>query len=336
MVTLTLRRLSSLPHLAATAASPRASALFLPARVELARALSPTVRLLRLRLVSGAEAAAAAAAEMAAAAAGSLARPLPPDLDLGAAGGAPLRYSAGQWVDLAVPGEAVVGGFSLVSAPRAPPEVVAAAGSAPPDAFDLAVKIARSPPAAWAHSAAAAPGAVVGVRVGGAFTLDRALRRGGAPGAPFRARRALFVAGGVGVNPLYSMVLELAAAHARGESGAPRAALLLSARSRAELIFRAELEALARGPLARGALELRFFVTRNEEEEKPAAGAAAAVPAAAERISAETIARAVRECGGPDGLVVLICGPPKMADAVAVAARDAGVANEDVVYERWW
>ena len=313
------RRLSAAaPHLAVTASSPRASRLFLPAAVELTRALTPSVRLLRLRLVTGAAAAAAASPS-----------PLPPDFDA-AYGGAPLEFEAGQWLDVAVPGLAVVGGFSLVSIARAPQAVVAAAGCATRGSFDLAVKRGRSPPAAWAHdAAAAAAGAIVGVRVGGAFTFNRALR---SRGSGFRARHAVFVAGGVGLNPLYAMLLELAAAHARGEPGAPRATLLLSARTSDELLFRAELEGLARGPL-RGALELRHFVTREENEKNGAAGGGGG-GARRRRVSAEDVCVAIGD--GAESVVVVICGPPPFADAAAEAARAAGVPEDRVVLERWW
>jgi ferredoxin-NADP reductase len=291
-------------HLDVTAAAPRATALFLPCVVQSTHPLTPTVTRVRLARVSGADAAAAAAPT-----------PLPADFDA-AARAAPLAFAAGQWVDLAIPGLAAVGGFSLCSTPRALPAALArAVDAAPPPAFDLAIKAGRSPPAAWAHSPAVRPGALVGVRVGGAFSVD--VLRGG--GGGYRVRRVVFIAGGVGINPLYAMLLDLAAARAAGGEGVPRAALLASARAPDELLFRRELEALA-AAAPRGALAVDFRVTRG-------AGAAA-------RIGAADVAAAVGEA--PADAAVVICGPPAMADAVAAAARTAGVPAGNVILERWW
>ena len=91
---------------------------------------------------------------------------------------------------------------------------------------DLAVKASAHPPAAWC-TGAATEGDRVTLRVGGKFLLRE-------------ADAALFVAGGVGVNPLYSMLRALCE---RSDTG--RAALLFCARDRDELLFAAELRALA-------------------------------------------------------------------------------------------
>lgn len=296
--------------------SPRLRTLYAPAVVESTRALSPSVRLIRFRVVSGQEGTAALALA-------GLPRIALPDADW-AHTGTPLEYAAGQWVDLAVPGESRVGGFSLVSIPDAPAVLLAAIDTAPTGTFDLAVKRARTPAALWAHSAE--PGAPCAVRVGGAFCIDKALRGGGGKNS-WRVSHAVFVAGGVGINPLYAMLLALAAARALGDFHAPRATLFYTAAKCDELLFREELAALASGPLA-GALDLRLAVTR---ETLPPKGLLASG-----RVTSSQIAAALVGGGGAANTAVVICGPPAMADAVAATARTAGVAENNVILERWW
>ncbi|GBF95256.1 hypothetical protein Rsub_08287 [Raphidocelis subcapitata] len=100
-------------------------------------------------------------------------------------------FSAGQWVDFWAPGTKQIGGFSITSTP----EELRETGT-----FDLAVKATQHPVAQWLASQAA-PGAKVHVRVGGTFTLRPESLQ---PGRP-----SLFVAGGIGVTPLVSMIAEL-------------------------------------------------------------------------------------------------------------------------------
>jgi hypothetical protein len=153
-----------------------------------------------------------------------------------------VSFLAGQWVDVFIPGLDTVGGFSIVNAPSlrpgsdlpAPVEVHrAAAGrdgvtgmhSSSTDALDdntdsndnnddhghdhdhndaphrtlvqLAVKMARYPPAKWMHTACTV-GSEVAFRVGGSVVLRES----------DHARPALFIAGGIGIAPLHSMIAE--------------------------------------------------------------------------------------------------------------------------------
>lgn len=301
-----------LPHLVQTASSARATRLLRPVVLRAARALSPTVRLLRFSPIAGADAAAQFSAVSA----------LPDDVDFTLPRGAPLHYEGGQWVDLLAPDVPQIGGFSFVSAPDAPPSLLSAVDTAARDDFDLAVKVGRSPPAVWAH--AAQLGAVCAVRVGGTLTVRAALRAGD-DGGRWRHPRVLLIAGGVGINPLYSMLLDLAAARARG-GDVPHIALLASFSSVAEFIFREELAALARGPLA-GRLTVHATITRCGDARVPDGGLERG------RLTHARIARAV---GVGGDVSVVICGPPQMADDAVLAARAAGVDAADVSLERWW
>eukprot|EP00292_Cryptomonas_paramecium_P020703 CAMPEP_0113689988 /NCGR_PEP_ID=MMETSP0038_2-20120614/17512_1 /TAXON_ID=2898 /ORGANISM="Cryptomonas paramecium" /LENGTH=186 /DNA_ID=CAMNT_0000611205 /DNA_START=300 /DNA_END=856 /DNA_ORIENTATION=+ /assembly_acc=CAM_ASM_000170 len=141
------------------------------------------------------------------------------------------EYSGGQWVDFFAEGIDRVGGYSFTSAQNLPSEV-ADLVDAPRDdnEFDLAVRVSAHPVASWIHSESCSPGTVVGVRCGGTFTL---LKTGvisssaqnpatGSTSLPlFSCRHLLLIAGGAGINPLYSMLLQLAAAHARSQACCP-------------------------------------------------------------------------------------------------------------------
>ncbi|KAI1420485.1 hypothetical protein F5Y12DRAFT_113388 [Xylaria sp. FL1777] len=163
----------------------------------------------------------------------------------------PIRFLPGQWLDVYVPGVEKAGGFTITSTPRearlAHPstEPEDAGETSPRDKpagengkatrgkggpyLELAVQRSpENPPAAWlwqeadsstvdggisspTHSSTN-PSSIIGrelrVRVGGGFVWPP-------PGVNVRAlRRAVFVAGGVGVNPLVSMLCSLASAAA--------------------------------------------------------------------------------------------------------------------------
>ena len=101
-----------------------------------------------------------------------------------------VEFKAGNWVDFFIDQDGVtaVGGYSMCSIPSELP------------LLRLAVKASRHPPAAWCH-ARAEPGKRVKVRPGGSFFFDPAQGRG--------LRNLVLVAGGIGINPLYSILQEV-------------------------------------------------------------------------------------------------------------------------------
>ncbi|KAI1288650.1 hypothetical protein F5Y03DRAFT_81175 [Xylaria venustula] len=147
-------------------------------------------------------------------------------------GSPPIRFLPGQWLDVYLPGVNKAGGFTITSTPRdarlAHPEPKDASGEAGDGEsgdsnknknkkkegpfLELAVqKSPDNPPAAWLWQDStddSGSGGIIGkeirVRVGGTFVWPP-------PGINVRAlRRVVFVAGGVGVNPLVSMFCSLA------------------------------------------------------------------------------------------------------------------------------
>ena len=94
-------------------------------------------------------------------------------------------FFPGQWVDFFIPGLKVVGGFSITSSPS----LLQRSGP-----IELAVKNVDHPPAKWLHTQGKV-GDQVELKIGGEFGA------GFDPNIP-----TLLVAGGVGINPLLSML----------------------------------------------------------------------------------------------------------------------------------
>ena len=99
-----------------------------------------------------------------------------------------VSFAAGQWVDFFIPGLERVGGFSMSSAPSQLEEE---------GTMDLAIKASLAAPANWVHTACKV-GDTVGLGVGGNFFHP-------SPGISF-PHSILLVAGGVGINPLFSIM----------------------------------------------------------------------------------------------------------------------------------
>lgn len=220
----------------------------------------------------------------------------------------PFTFRAGNWVDFFIPGLPKVGGYSMCSAPVELPKL------------RLAVKRSTHPPAAWCHSEAAAPGADVQLKAGGQFCWDPA-RDGPA------TEHLLLVAGGIGINPLYSIVQAALAAAPEVTQQLRRVSLLYSAASPSELAFRTHLEELAKSDER---LRLGLRVTRNEARESWTGETG--------RIDAAVLLGALEEAAIPrEAVLAYVCGPPAMTDElVAILHGDLGLSEDRVRFEKWW
>merc|ERR1719433_339274 len=106
------------------------------------------------------------------------------------------------------------------------------------------------------------PETTVHLKAGGTFSWDAAAD---GPGVD----HLLLVAGGIGINPLYSMLQAASRAPRETVPDLRRISLLYSAARPSELAFRGQLEELAAAD-DRVRLELR--ATRNAEPEEPWSG----------------------------------------------------------------
>lgn len=151
---------------------------------------------------------------------------------------------------------------------------------------------------------------------------DRVQLRVGGQLSDGNARRSLFIAGGIGITPLYAIARQASAQSGR------RAALLYSSGTMQEMCFADELREMQR----HSELFLEFSTTREPagEEEGCSDG----------RIDDVKIMRAldwlgVREPEHQD-VDVYICGPPQMTDDMIELCKHCNIPLRRINFERWW
>ena len=248
------------------------------------------------------------------------------ELLIAAEDAAAFTFRAGQLVDLQAPGVEQLGGFSMCSSPASLPTV------------ELAVKDAPNwAPARWCNRDAQV-GDAVELRVGGDLTIP-----------PSEADAdLLLIAGGIGINPLLSMLRDLADSavpqygmKATGTGRRQRAHLMYSASSFDELAFLPEIQAMVKKAL-------RYSVNITAEMRVTGDGAGwtgrrgrfgAPDVASAVASMSEYGARSDAKSGAtlvPARPTVYLCGPPPMIDELSEHALSEGVPEARVRYERWW
>ncbi|XP_010964335.2 oxidoreductase NAD-binding domain-containing protein 1 [Camelus bactrianus] len=221
-------------------------------------------------------------------------------------------FKAGQWVDFFIPGVSVVGGFSICSSPRLLEQ---------DRMIDLAVKYTNHPPALWVHNQCAL-GSEVAVRVGGEFFFD--------PQPADASRNLVLIAGGVGINPLLSILRHSADLHReRADKGSGyemgTVTLFYSAKNTSELLFKKNILDLVNEfpekmacslhvtkQTAQISAELKPYITEGRITEKELS----------DHISKETL--------------FYICGPPPMTDFFSKELEDRHVPPEHICFEKWW
>ncbi|EEQ88176.2 uncharacterized protein BDCG_03296 [Blastomyces dermatitidis ER-3] len=172
---------TGLPHKLRTAQEPRQNMLY-KVRLSSITQANPTVRLLRLAIGRN-----------------------PTECESNHGQSRPFHFLPGQWLDVHVPSVPQAGGFTITSTPSdaLPPVRDSSNNEATAEPYiELAVQESPSnPPAAWLwRPGDEILGQELAVRVGGSFIWpphDVLLEAIG---------RVVFVAGGVGINPLISMI----------------------------------------------------------------------------------------------------------------------------------
>lgn len=212
-------------------------------------------------------------------------------LDLG---GQNFEYRSGQWVDffVRIEGAEAVGGYSITSNPTHKGYI------------DLAIKLDGYGVVTHYLHKQASVGDGVDIQVGGDFYYTRDM-----------ADSVVLLGGGIGLTPLMSIMRYV-------DEDAPdtQLALVHSAQTPSELLFRDELEAMAdRNPRIRNI----FSVTRQGSE--PWEGQTG-------RIDAQLINDQEIDLGA----LFYICGPPEMIQSMLAMLRGLGVAETRIRYEQWW
>jgi ferredoxin-NADP reductase len=161
-----------------------------------------------------------------------------------------------------------------------------------------------------------------------------------------KIKRAVFVAGGVGVNPLMSMVSTLE--YVKKESGELGFSVKFlyttrdpgSSRSPAEILFLDRLQSVFRTLGTEG--ELRLFLTPSKNT---AEGSSAKVVGLDDkslsvqrrRITQKDLIDTLGPVEERPETLCYICGVPGMTDEfVEKAKRAKGMGEENVLFEKWW
>ncbi|XP_072179625.1 oxidoreductase NAD-binding domain-containing protein 1-like [Diadema setosum] len=221
-------------------------------------------------------------------------------------------FKAGQWVDFFIPGIEIFTGYSMCSSPS---QLTAS------QTLDLAVKISDYPPTMWVHEQCTV-GSKVHVRAGGDQLIFDPQ-----PGDP--SWNVLLIAGGIGINPLVSMLHHTAHLHdaRRDDANAytpGKVEMLFSAASKSELIFKDTIEDLAsKHP---SDISAQFFVTRESMADPALTG---------RRIGKDDVKASIQRLKGRP-LRCFICGPPPMIADMEAILHDLGVSDSDVLCEKWW
>lgn len=223
-------------------------------------------------------------------------------------------FKAGQWVDFFIPGMQKVGGFSMCSAPG----LLQREG-----VIELAVKYTKHPPAHWVHKRCVLDSRVA-MRVGGDFYFD--------PTPDDSPLDLLLVAGGVGINPLYSILLHaadlkrLTQTHPNDRTYTPgHTHLLYSAKNTQELLFKSTITDVCKE--FPETFSCDFNVTQQsdeiEQEFQPYTRHG--------RITQAQLEQHVSE-----RTLCFLCGPPPMIESVSAVLRSLGLSEDRIRYEKWW
>ena len=209
-----------------------------------------------------------------------------------------MNFRPGQWIDLYVndreAGTRTVGGFTIVSAPA----------DGEHGRIQLAIKrLDGGRSARYLHDRAT---------VGEQFAIEGPSGGFHLPDDP--GPSLLFVAGGIGINPLMSMVR-----HIHRDALPARATLVYSARAPSDFAFREELQSIeSENP------RLRTVFTVTQPGAEPWPGQIGRIDASLLR---EALGRGATKC--------YLCGPPGMPTALASTLAGLGVPGKSIRFEEW-
>ncbi|OAR01026.1 hypothetical protein LLEC1_01340 [Akanthomyces lecanii] len=241
----------------------------------------------------------------------------------------PLDFLAGQWLDTFTPGDSEPGGFTIASAPSA-----AAQASKP--YVELAVQEAPENPAAvwlWKPESQIM-GRHLDVRVGGSFVCPPSEGLDG-------IRRIVLIAGGVGINPLMSILGYFAD---KGEELNIQASILYSTKAVEDgnvgkVLFWGRIVDLFRRGRVSGRAKL-FLTGPRSHAGDVESYKTDEVNICFGRITRDDILPEIRAGGGKDSTLAYICGPPAMTDYFVdmLTAPDMASEIDDarVKSEKWW
>ncbi|KAJ7386687.1 Oxidoreductase NAD-binding domain-containing protein 1 [Desmophyllum pertusum] len=224
-------------------------------------------------------------------------------------------FKPGQWVDFFIPGVHTVGGFSICSSPRELKEK---------STIELAVKHSDHRPALWVHTKCIV-GSKVHLRVGGDFYFD--------PSPGDCSPDLLLVAGGVGINPLYSIVRHVADISTDSQHQyTGKTMLLFSAKNQDELLYKDSLMEISK---TCPSIRCKFFVTKPENGNCKTGADEIQNTYEHGRISESRLQEVVSSLDRSQ-LICYICGPPPMIQRMSDILYKLNIAKDRIHFERWW
>lgn len=254
-----------------------------------------------------------------------------------------MKFSAGQWLDTYIPGVAQAGGFTIISAPST------AASERSPH-FELAVK--KSPqnqPAAWLwRPSSEILNSTLHVRIGGSFVfppLDVDLED---------VDLLVFVAGGVGINPMLSMLSFLTEEYVGSRGPGLEVCILYSSKMAVttkveDILFVDRISTLFRDGKLKGRIELYITGGIASTSEGLLLINGVQVEVRARRLSTSDLKAAVRQAeyisnptkSGRKFPLVYVCGPLAMTDELVsglTKSSQSGLSLDCrlVKLEKWW
>ncbi|KAJ5868737.1 hypothetical protein N7534_003290 [Penicillium rubens] len=336
---MTSQRDESLPHELRTAAEPRQNRLY-PVRLSHIEQVNPSVRLLQFAL---------------------------PSQENNDNNQQPFSFLPGQWLDVHIPSLAQAGGFTITStpadaevlpSPEASTDSLAGEALEPssesqgrPPYVELAVQDSPSnPSAAWLwRPREEILGRELNIRVGGSFVWPPT-------GISINdVKNVVFVAGGVGINPLISMLSHLN----NNETHTPNPKtihILYSSRLPQhqgtgsadaildQVLFLPRLRQIIRSQESSHRLRISldlFLTDLASSSDLLSSGSPSDLKIHPGRISDHDLRSAAVGTGDeldPQGTVCYVCGPPDMTDSiveklVAILGDDG---EQRVFFEKWW
>ncbi|RDL41118.1 uncharacterized protein BP5553_01097 [Venustampulla echinocandica] len=163
------------------------------------------------------------------------------------------------------------------------------------------------------------------------------------PGEKAAPKRVLFIAGGVGINPLISMLRQIALDfQTRRHSPEFDIKFLYTTRdpgveNRGRILF---LEPISKAIVGLGErAELELFLTGNEQEngEDYVRVSDMNIPFKRRRINPGDLLEALGPVEEREDVVCYVCGVPGMTDAfVEILKKAEGMDERNILFEKWW
>ncbi|KAF1913504.1 hypothetical protein BDU57DRAFT_455224 [Ampelomyces quisqualis] len=262
-----------------------------------------------------------------------------------------LNFRAGQWLDVFVPDVEKAGGFTITSSPR---QALPQSDPQHKPYFELAIqKSPSNPPAAWLwQPIEEVKGKEINVRVGGSFMFPP-------PGVDVnKIKRVIFIAGGVGINPMMSMLsyihenypnLEVRILYSTkvpSHETCPDEVLFLTqimdlfrmprvekTKDRVELFFTGTWDGTQIGKRDEAPIQPLMSLTLpqiDSDTEVP-------ITAWTHRIDDIALSSAVGNELEAKNTVFYVCGPPDMTDEIVEFLKAQEAVDADrVLCEKWW